>query len=423
MKKIKAILIGAGQRGMDCYAPYALKYPNELEFVAVAEPNDERRKAFCEEHDIDETNAYSNYKSLLLQEKMADAVLICTQDQMHYEPTIMAMDRGYDILLEKPMSSDLNECYELQERAKSYDKTFMICHVLRYTPFFMELKRLIESKTIGDIITIQHNENVGYWHQAHSYVRGNWCKKASSSPMILGKCSHDMDILYWLINSECKDISSYGELAHFNMDNKPEGAPERCLDGCPYSKECPYDAAKIYLSNNDSPQFKVIRSVVLKESEGDNIIEALKTGPYGRCVYRCDNDVVDHQSVILKFNNNVIVSFMMTAFNKESSRTIKIMGARGEIRGHMEKSEIEVLDFNTGNTTTIKVNASGEGHGGGDEGLMKDFVTYLRTGIKSNRLSFATESYQSHLMAFAAEESRMSGTNIDIIEFESRIDK
>lgn len=418
MKKITAVLIGAGQRGMDCYAPYALKYPNELEFVAVAEPDDKRRNAFCEMHNIPETMAFESYEQVLEKGKIADAALICTQDNMHYEPTLKAMSVGYDILLEKPMSNDLREAYQLSEAAKEYDGSIVICHVLRYTPFFIELKRLLESKVIGEVVTVQHNENVGYWHQAHSYVRGNWRDTKVASPMILAKCSHDMDILHWLIDSECRSLSSYGGLRYFKEENAPEGAPDMCLDGCPAEATCPYSAKKIYMGNNQSPQFKILRSVVNKEGTVDGLTEALKTGPYGRCVFKCDNDAVDHQTVNMNFNNDVTVAFTMTGFTKECSRTLKIMGTHGEIRGHMENAEIEILDFNSGHTTTVSVNAAGEGHGGGDEGLMRDFVTYIRTGEKTNRLSFAEESYQSHLMSFGAEYSKNVGSMIALDAFE-----
>lgn len=423
MKKITAVLIGAGQRGMDCYAPYALKYPDELKFIAVAEPNKNRREAFCKLHDIPIENAFSSYDELLSKGKIADATLICTQDNMHYESVIKAISVGYDILLEKPMSNNLEESYKISKHTHKYDKSIIICHVLRYTPFFMELKRILDQKIIGEVVTVQHNENVGYWHQAHSYVRGNWRDTKTSSPMILAKSCHDMDILYWLLDSKCVSLSSYGGLAYFKKENAPDGAPDRCLEGCSSETFCPYSAKKIYLSTNESPQFKVLRSVVSKESTGESITKALKTGPYGRCVFKCDNDAVDHQTVNMIFENQVTAVFTMSGFTKECSRTIKIMGTHGEIRGHMDKSEILIDHFNTCNTITIKVNASGEGHGGGDEGLMRDFVKYVRDKALNNRLSFAKESYHSHLMAFASEYSRRTNETVNLTEFEKAMTK
>ncbi len=423
MNKIKAVLIGAGQRGMDCYAPYALKYPNELEFVAVAEPDEARREAFCQQHNIEDIYAFETYEDLYAMGKIADAVLICTQDKMHFDPAMKAMELGYHILLEKPMSTDLKETYQLSEAARNYDQSFLICHVLRYTPFFMALKKLLEDKTIGDIVSIQHNENVGFWHQAHSYVRGNWSDTQASSPMILAKSSHDMDILFWLLDRQCIELHSYGSLKYFKESNAPEGAPNYCMEGCPAEETCPYSAKKIYLSNNQAPQFKVLRSVVCKDGSNEGIIEALTDGPYGRCVFKCNNNAVDHQTVNLLFEDEITVAFSMAAFTKECSRTIKIMGTHGEIRGHMEESKIEILDFNTGHRTEMTISASGEGHGGGDEGLMRDFVKYVSTGTLSNRLSFAQDSYQSHLMSMTAEASRLNGKAINLITYEKEMVK
>lgn len=418
MKRLKAVLLGAGQRGKDCYAPYAMNFPAELQFVAVAEPDGKRRAEFCREHNISSELSFNSYEALLDKGKVADAALICTQDNMHFEPTLKAMALGYDILLEKPMSNDLGECYSLSKAAESYERSVLICHVLRYTPFFIQLKRLLDDNVIGKIATIQHNENVGFWHQSHSFVRGNWRNSSLSSPMILAKCSHDMDILYWLAGSLCTEISSFGGLAYFREENAPENSADRCFDGCSAEPGCPYSARKIYMGGNNSPQFEILRSVVLGESDSANLSDALKTGPYGRCVFKCDNDVVDHQTVNMQFENGITAAFTMTGFTKECSRTIKIMGSAGEIRGHMERSEIEIHDFNTGNVTTINVSAGGKGHGGGDEGLMSDFVRYVNDGVVTNRLTFAQSSYHSHLMSLSAEHSRLTGKTVNLKEYE-----
>ncbi len=418
MKKLTAILIGAGQRGMDSYAPYALKYPHELQFIAVAEPDNWRRESFCREHKIAENMSFDSFNAILSYDKLADIALICTQDNMHYEPAVKAMSKGYDVLLEKPMSTDLGECYQLSEAGLKSRNSLLVCHVLRYTPFFIELKHLLDDNVIGKVITVQHNENVGYSHQAHSFVRGNWRNTSQSSPMILAKASHDMDILYWLIGSECTHISSFGGLSYFNKENAPEGAPERCFDGCPAESKCPYSADKIYILDNDSNQTKIMRSVVLKEAKTNELADALRKGKYGRCVFRCDNDVVDHQTVNMKFRNNVTAVFTMTGFTGDSSRTIKIMGTNGEIRGHMERGEIEIFDFNTRKVTTINVSAPGENHSGGDEGIMRDFVRFVGAGKVTNRLSFAQSSYQSHLMSLAAEHSRITGKTVILTEYE-----
>ena len=414
MKKISLALIGAGDRGMRSYAPYALNKPHEVEFVAVAEPDEQKREAFRKQYGISEDCCFKDYKELLDKSRLADGILICLQDRMHLEPAMLALEKGYHVMLEKPMSVDPAECIQIGNCAEKYNKILVICHVLRYTPFFSTIKELIEKRTIGDLISIQHNENVSYWHQAHSYVRGNWRKAEESSPMILAKSCHDLDIILWLVGADCIKLSSFGTLSHFKKENAPEGAPERCLQGCPSERECPYYAPKIYLTNKtDWPT-----SVISSDLSIAGRLNALKNGPYGRCVYHCDNDVVDHQVVNMEFENGITAAFTMCAFTNEMSRTIKLMGTKGEIRGHMEKNQIEVIEFGNSKKTTIDLNIGVDihGHGGGDERLMADFINLIREENK-NGLTSAKNSVQSHLMAFAAEKSRIEGKVINLEQY------
>ncbi|NMA85560.1 MAG: Gfo/Idh/MocA family oxidoreductase [Epulopiscium sp.] len=413
MKKVKAILIGAGQRGTYAYAPYAQQHPEELEFVGVAEPIKERREYFRKAYDIPEQNCFEGWEEVLEQPPFADAVLICTQDRMHYEPAKKALALGYHVLLEKPMSPEPAECIELGRLSKEHERVFSICHVLRYTPFFRTLKSLLNEGKIGQLISIQHNENVGYWHQAHSFVRGNWRNSKETSPMILAKSCHDMDILLWLVGDDCVRLSSFGDLTHFKKENAPKGAPLRCTDGCPIEKDCPYSALKIYLK--EDPGW--LGTVISDDPSMESRRKALEEGPYGRCVYYCDNDVVDHQVVNMEFANKVTVAFTMCAFTNEVSRTMKLMGTKGEIRAVMEKNLIEVTDFSTGKIEQIIYDEAVHGHGGGDYGIMKDFVEQVRISGKEESITSASTSVQSHLMAFAAEKSRLEGRVIDIEDF------
>ena len=414
MRKIKAALIGAGQRGADSYAPYALKHPEEIEFTAVAEPEKERRDAFRDLFGIPERNCYESWEMLLEDENEAEAVLICTQDREHFGPAMKAIEKGYHILLEKPVSFLESECEQIKKAAETYDKVFLICHVLRYTPFFMKLKELLEEGRIGDLQNIQWIENVGYWHQAHSYVRGNWRDSKESSPMILAKCCHDMDMLLWLASADCTSVSSFGSLGHFKKENAPEGAPQRCLDGCPEKEQWPYYAPRIYIDWRDDWQADVIKRVVSKDTSDKAVMEALKKGPYGRCVYHCDNDVVDHQVVNLEFENGVAASFTMSAFSYECSRVLKFMGTKGEISGKLEDGRLKVIDFLTGKQENISIEASANGHGGGDEGIMKAFLKMILEGHNTAGASSAVSSLQSHKMAFAAEASRINKTVITL---------
>ncbi|WP_256760508.1 Gfo/Idh/MocA family protein [Cohnella sp. WQ 127256] len=414
MSKVKVALIGAGLRG-HIYTEYALSHPDEMQLVAVADPNRERREKFKELHGIEDAMCFETGEDLLALPKLADAILICTQDKLHYEPTMKALDVGYHVLLEKPMSPDPLQCIEMEQKARSSGLTLTICHVLRYTNFFGMLKRLLDEGAIGQLMSIQHNENVGYWHQAHSFVRGNWGNSVKSSPMILAKSCHDMDALLWLAGTNCVRISSFGDLSYFNAVNAPVGAPKRCMDGCPIADECLYYAPKVYLAEDAGWMALAISDDQSEEAR----LKALKEGPYGRCVYHCDNDVVDHQVVNIEFEGGVTAAFTMSAFTKECSRTLKLMGTKGEIRGAMEKNEIELIRFDKAESEFIVLDDLGghAGHGGGDAGLMRDFVNLLKVGGSGAALSSAEHSVQSHLMAFAAEQSRVEKRVIEMKAF------
>jgi len=416
VKKISAIVIGAGQRGV-IYSSYALLHPNEFEVIAVAEIDTERRENFRKMHGLAEDMCFSSWEELLEVPKLADAAIICTPDNGHLKPSLKALEKGYHLLLEKPMSNKAEECIEISEYAEKYKRLISICHVLRFTPFFTMLKKLIDEGRIGKLISIAHNENVGHRHYSHSYVRGNWRNSNESSPMILAKSCHDMDIMLWLSGAECSKISSFGSLTHFKKENAPKGAPKRCLDGCPYDVECPYYAPKIYLNGNIGWP----ASVISNDTSVSSRAKALKKGPYGLCVYHCDNNVVDHQVVNIEFKNKVTAAFTMCAFTNETTRTIKLMGTKGEIRGVMEKNEIEVIDFSTGARSVISLNETNSGHGGGDEGIMQNFVRLLQHDDTNEGLTSAKISLQSHLMAFAAEKSRLENKVIDINKFSEQI--
>lgn len=417
MKPIKTVLIGAGQRGADAYAPYALEYPDEIQFVAVAEIDDERREVFRKLYKIEEAYCFKTWEELLEQPKLADAAIICTQDRMHFKPTMKALERGYHVLLEKPMSYDAKECVLMGEAANKYNRVFSICHVLRYTPFYTHIKDIIESGEIGEVMAVQQIEKVGYWHQAHSFVRGNWRNSEETSPMILQKSCHDMDIILWLVGVDCKCISSFGSLGHFKEENAPEGATKRCLDGCKVRSECPYYAPRIYIDWKDNWQADVIRKVVSLDTSTPALLKALKEGPYGRCVYYCDNNVVDHQVVNIEFKNGVTASFTMSAFTYDGGRTIKLMGTKGQVDGNMETNEIEVIDFLTGTKKSYAIKVNAAGHGGGDKGIMQDFVELVQAEGGKEGKTAANRSVQSHLMALAAEKARVENKVVNIEEY------
>ena len=386
MNPITAVVLGAGSRGVN-YANYALKYPQELQIVAVAEPRKDRREQF------------DSWMALLEQPKLADVAFVCTLDDDHMGPALAALEKGYHILLEKPMSNREEECVAIEAAAAKAGKHMAVCHVLRYTPFYQTLKGLIDSGEIGEVTVATQIENVAYWHQAHSFVRGNWRNSKETSPMILQKCCHDIDILLWLTGKNCKNVSSFGSLRHFTSENAPAGAPERCLDGCPHAQECLYYAPKLYLTGETGWPVDVLTTDLTEKG----ITKALQEGPYGRCVYHCDNDVVDRQVVNMELEDGVICNLIMSAFTANCCRQLKILGTRGQIQADMGTNEIWLHPFG-GESRKIEVPKADSGHGGGDYGLIRDFLTVLREGGESR--TSAKVSLQSHLICFAAEKSR-----------------
>lgn len=419
MDRIRLALVGAGERGQNCYAPYAKLHGYEIEFSAVAEPDVGRRLRFAEVYGVKEDMCFKSAEEFFARGKIADAVLICTQDRDHFGYACTAIRLGYKILLEKPISPDPKECLKLQRLAEEFGSTIVVCHVMRYTKFFRKLKDLLDGGAIGEIVHITHTENVAYWHYAHSYVRGNWHRSEDSSPMILAKCCHDMDILMWLTGSRIKSVSSYGDLRYFKEENAPEGAPLRCTDGCPHGGSCPYYAPKIYLTDETKWPTSCLGTDMSYEARK----RALQVGPYGKCVFRNDNDVVDHQVASLLFDNGVTAAFTMCAFSNACNRTVKFMGTKGEIRASMEENVIEVTEFGqgimTGTTNVYHLIPGDTGHSGGDEGIMEEFVSILK-GERPNRNTIA-QSVHSHIAAMACEESRLTGKTVDVAEFEKNL--
>ena len=413
MEPKTAILIGAGARGARAYAPYALDNPHELKMIAVAEPDNFRRNRFRDEHQLTEEHTFSSWENLLELGKIADIAIICTQDREHFKPTIQALELGYDVLLEKPMSPDPLECIEMEKVARENDCLLTICHVLRYTSFWTTIRDIIAKGTIGDVASIQLNENVEVMHMSHSFVRGNWNNKEESSPMILQKSCHDMDILSYIIDEDCKRISSYGSLMHFNEENKPDGAPKRCLDGCPVANECPFHAGHYYLGKG-RPWARHFTD----DDSNESIIRALQETDYGKCVYQSDNDVVDHQVVNMEFSSGATATFSMSGFTRDQTRDVQVMGTKGEIRGNMKDHSISVYDFLTNHETVINLDVSPSGHGGGDAGIIRTFLDELNNGNTKTGRSSASVSLRSHLMAFAAETSRLEqGRSIDLEDY------
>lgn len=415
---MKLALIGAGQRGM-IYAEYAY-YKKNAEITAVVEPHEGRRRIAAEKFRISEDCCFTCVEDFFAKGKVSDAVILATMDKDHFGHAMSALDCGYDILLEKPISPDPKECLLIGQKAKKLGRKIIVCHVLRYTNFFSKLKEIVDSGELGRIVAIQHSENVGNFHIAHSFVRGNWRRSDETSPIIMQKSCHDMDILTWLVGSDAKRIASFGSLRHFKEENAPEGSAERCLQ-CKAADKCQYNAVKAYLPVRGGWPATLLGP---DQSEA-GILKALETSPYGRCVYRCDNDVCDHQVTIIEFKNGVNVSFTLSGFTNRMCREIKIMCEYGEINACDDGDQIEITRFNSNqaeqiNKTLIRT-AQVEGfHGGGDSLLMEDFISNLENGNSDSKTNIE-RSIESHVMAYAAELSRVTGKVIDLDELKAEL--
>ena len=469
---ITAILIGAGNRGLTAYGRYAEKNPEKLRFVAVAEPVKERREKFANIHNIPEKKCYESWEKILSKDKMADLALICTQDQMHTKPAIKSLEKGYDVLLEKPMAHILGENIQIVKKVEESNRILGICHVLRYTDFFSTIYNAIHDGLLGDIVNITQRENVSWFHMAHSFVRGNWGNVERSSPMILAKCCHDLDVLYWMVGSRPKKLSSFGSLMHFKPENAPEGAPKYCVEGCPAKDSCKYYAPRSYIdiipilqiiekSENKLykffgnlrknhlrilkffytliPPLKQLRywrewpveplyhSVDRKDYSDEAKIEILKTSPYGRCVYQCDNqDNIDHQIVNIEFENGTTANLTMHGFSENEGRSIRIDGTRATLMGDFKMSGeiIKLYDHYNGTKEILykqKLSIDMAGHGGGDFKLLENFLSSI-IKREGESLTSARASLESHLMAFAADESRRTGKVILMDEFRKKVE-
>lgn len=419
-KPITAAMIGAGVRGFYVYGPYAQAYPDEVQFVAVAEPDPGRRARFAQAHNIPPERQFATWEELMAQGQVAESLFNMTQDQMHYPSTLAALAAGYDVLLEKPMTTRLADTVHLVQTAERQGRLLQVCHVLRYTPFFATLHDILASGRLGEIVTVEHRENLIYWHMAHSFVRGNWCNMAGASPMILAKCCHDLDILYWNFGRPVQRLHSFGSLLHFRPENAPAGATPRCTDGCPAAEQCPFDARRLYLDpdNNGFPVLALTDDLSMAARQ-----HALETGPYGRCVYRCDNDVVDHQTVNMEFAGGASAVLFMQGHGHEEGRTMRYDGTRATLRGKFGSRQgwIEIHDHLTNRSETLDIPAGPSGHGGGDFGIVHNFVRAARGDAPA--LTTARDSLESHLLAFAAEESRRQGTVVSMNDFREKAER
>lgn len=411
--------IGCGGRTRT-YLELAAAQPDRYEVVAAADPIPERVEAVRRVSRNPEFRAFASDHEILAAPKLADVMIVGTQDAYHRQPCIAAMEKGYDILLEKPIAQTMDEVLAVEAAACRLGRKVLVCHVLRYTPFYTKVKEIVDSGVLGEIITVNASEGVDPWHQAHSYVRGNWAVVAKATPMIIAKSCHDMDILAWLIGKPCRAVSSFGGLNYFNESHAPAGVPARCTDGCPVGDTCPYNAILYSTQHKDWLSYSYDRAATATNTE---ILDWLRVSPWGRCVYRCDNTAVDHQVVNFEFEGGITATFTMTAF--DTGRNLQIYGTRARLVGgdwvaQHAGADIVVTDHTTGKATPsrVRVEEGGyAGHGGGDPGLVNALYDEMQKPDPSQMRSSIARSVESHAMGFAAEESRRTGQTVRLDEF------
>ena len=397
-------VVGLGGRASAYLSALQELYPNEHQVVAVADPDPVKQARARNDYGLQDNQIFDTDLKLMEQPRLSDVAIVATQDKLHLRDIRGLLAKGYDLILEKPVATTLEELQEIAAVSKSFpDQMVAVCHVLRHTVFFGEIRRILESGRFGPVVSIQHNENIGYYHFAHSYVRGPWNNSETSGPLTLTKSCHDMDILLFLLeNTHCRQISSYGALSIFNRDHyDPATMAPMCVD-CPQNESCAFSAPKLYSSGK-------IKSVVFDLSSVDKVRENLGTSPYGRCVYHCDNNVVDHQSTAIQFDNGITATFNLSAFSAKVNRSLKIMCQFGEIRAIEKPYLIETTDFRTDETTVTELDIRDRGHGGGDKAFVKDFMESYLHGVPFN--STLEHAIESHAMALLAEESRKDNGN------------
>jgi predicted dehydrogenase len=411
MTPVALLVVGAGQRGR-AYARHAVR-SGAGRVVAVAEPDPGRRDRFAREFGLPADRVFDSWAELHGRERLADAAIVATQDRDHEEPAVLLAGQGYHLMLEKPMAPMAGPAARIAEAVQRAGILFAVCHVLRYTPYTDVVKGVLDSGRIGRVVSIQHLEPVGWWHHAHSFVRGPWRDTASSSPMLLAKSCHDIDWLLYLAGQPARRVSSFGGLSHFRPAEKPAGAADVCLD-CPVEPDCPYSAKRLYFARlADDPDGWPL-SVVTPVATEEALVAALRSGPYGRCVYNGDNDVVDHQVVTMELADGATVSFTMTAFTPYEQRKTRIFGTHGYLEG--DGARLRVVDFRTGAEELVEVaESTSADHSGGDRALVDAFLAAVATGDAGLIRSDAATSLAGHRVVWAAEQARLTGTVVSCV--------
>jgi predicted dehydrogenase len=410
-RPLTAITLGAGNRGTT-YGNYAAEYPEDLDIVGVAEPIVERNDLHAKTHNIEDENRFVTWEHVLERPKFADMVIISMPDHLHYEPCIQAMRLGYDVLLEKPMAQSEGECREILRVQQKTRRVVGIAHVLRYAPYFIDMRNVVRSGKLGTIVNMQHMEPIEYRHMMHSYVRGNWHNSVETTPIILAKSCHDLDIMRWIIDEPCDKITGFGEVSFYKREHAPEGSGDRCLS-CAVEEGCAYSAKKMYL--RDKERIYAIMPVLPEDPvELDKaILHSLETTNYGRCAFKMENDQPEHIACAMEFRSGATATFSMDGFTSYHGRRTRLMGTKGDLVGDMDT--FTYTDYLTKKSFTWDISVSDvkgyedSGHGGGDYRFVSDLLNAIYHRDESLLTSTVAASVESHIMGFRIEKSRKGG--------------
>lgn len=428
---ITVSLLGAGNRGLDTYAAIIRRELDDVKFICCVDADPDRLSQFQKRFEVPEEALYRSADEFFAKPRQSELLIIATHDTSHYVLAKKALERGYDLILEKPAALRVEELLELEELSDKLGRIVIVSHVLRYHKMWQLIKNTIDEGKLGKIVTISHHENIGHYHYAHSYARGSWRRKETSGPLVLTKSSHDIDLLYYLVGSRVKRVASFGSLSYFRPGNAPEGHGERC-ESCTVRKDCRYEGERMYTSfGGFYPLFT--KNIYTREA----VKAGLSSTDYGRCIYTMDNDVVDHQSSILEFENGVSVTFNLNAFTRRMHRFIKVMCEYGEITADERNVEVStfelqplfrgfighMLHFDRKIIKRTKLYKPWDlskyfGHGGADRLFVKSVFESYR--LKKESITPISQSVHSHIVALALEEARVTGKTVLIDEFIER---
>lgn len=394
-------IIGLGNRG-SVYAD-GLKTQKNVKIVSVCDKSRENLLKAKQVYGVEEKNVFSD-ENEFFKEKRADVLIVATLDGLHKEQSIRGMSLGYDILLEKPMAPTTKDCEDIKAASEKFGRDVVICHNLRYTPFYQKFKTVIASGEIGKVLSVEQSENVAYHHYMCSFIRGKWHRSEDTSSIVLQKCCHDLDIITWFVGDVNDTLQSFGDLRYYIKENAPKNSAKLCVN-CKV-KNCPYNAYEFYVKAHDSMcvpyGFDYSDENIKKYLSDEN-------NPYGVCVFKSDNDVCDRQTVSIKYDNGVTANLLLHGFANETDRLTYVYGTEGRVYGRFNEGIVNVERFD-GKSYSFDVNkeVSSDSHNGGDVKLVCDYVTYKLTGERPLGISRISDSLKSHNLAFEAESVRVN---------------